>query len=845
MQKKMSLMLALLLFIIVPIQAMAAPGDFTDIPNNWSTQALNEAVENGLMQGHEGKLFPEKNLSRAEMAAMVNRALNTKTEADLSNYVDVVEGSWQYKEMSKAVGAKIFQGSNNKLKPNDMITREEAFVVLSRLMNTKSSLENKMAFYDLDQISTWARQGINGMLNAGYVQGSNGYINPKAPITRAEFAQLMSNVVQTYIQIPGTHKNVKTGNVIVNVAGVTLKDVIITGDLIIGDGVGEGEVTLEDVTVKGRLIARGGGENSIIIKGNSSIETIIILKDGNKIRIFNESGKEIATSTVEGDADVILQGKFKDVVIQSPDITVFAKDTNIEKIEINGVGSKLIADKDANIEKVQIKAEKVTIEGKGKVEEVDVKKEGSNAKITTPNTEIKVDKEAKDIKGTGNVAIKTDETYVNGKTDKEDAKPLKKPSTGGASSGGSSGGSSGDTGGDTETPVDKYTITYSKIGNGTLETSVITGTKVAEGTDIEFTATPDENYQVKQWKINGNVITQDLEGGIYLITTHNYTLENITTDTTVTVEFEEKEKQLLKYSVIGGHGTLEADFENNTEIYMNTEVTFTAIPDEGYQVKEWSNNIFGVVWGKSNTYKFNSNFNPMEVKVEFERINAETEAKYAITYEAGENGTLQTSILSGEEVIEGADLTFTATPNDGYRVKQWKVNGNVITQDFEGGIYPITTHNYTLENITEDTTVKVEFEQIPEVPIATQLSVTTEANTDTLIDVLEAAIYTPGYEVTIQLETNPNNGTAVIESNKIKYTPNTDFSGEDFFTYTLTNEAGQSEVSTVNVTVNPLVTYTVTFETNGGSSIDPMVLNEIGTITLPQDPTKEDNEFEG
>lgn len=465
-------------------------------------------------------------------------------------------------------------------------------------------------------------------------------------------------------------------------------------------------------------------------------------------------------------------------------------------MEINGVGSKLIADKDANIEKVQVKAEKVTIEGKGKVVEVEVKKEGSNASITTPNTEIKVDKEAKDIKGTGNVAIKTDETYVNGKTDKENAKPLKKPNTGGSSSGGSSGGSSDDTGGDTETPAEKYKVTYSvKDGNGTLTSSTISDSSVGEGTKVVFTASPsigyevkewkvdeivvstsgnsleriitanttvtvefkkteivpvpdkptitysvigengtltseiasgskvetgtsvtlnarpDTTYEVKEWKVNGEVMYEEVEGDYGPVTFWRYELENITEDTVVTVEFKRAPKQMLKYSVKGIGGTVTADYDNNSEIYYGTKVTFTAHPEDGYKVHKWKVDNYTRQNGGNELVTSYNNDN-FDVRVEFVKIAPVQ--KYKVTYEViGGNGTLTGNVASGLSVNEGTDVTFTATPNAGYRVIEWNVNDEVVAVGDEDSGYVVRDLEYTLTGIRENTTVTVRFEQIP------------------------------------------------------------------------------------------------------------------------------------
>src|SRR5450756_1504916 len=116
-----------------------------------------------------------------------------------------------------------------------------------------------------DSVSGWAKDGVASLVEAGHIAGSNGELNPKEKITRAEFAQMMNNLLVKYIQSAGVNSTSVNGNVMINTPGVTLKNMVITGDLIIGDGVGNGVVTLDGVTVSGRTVIRGGGLNPVKI----------------------------------------------------------------------------------------------------------------------------------------------------------------------------------------------------------------------------------------------------------------------------------------------------------------------------------------------------------------------------------------------------------------------------------------------------------------------------------------------------------------------------------------------------------------------------------------------------
>jgi len=261
--KRIITTMLVLVILVLPMNTLAA--DFADMPEDWSTEVLEKAVENGLLKGSDGKIMPKDNLTRAQMATVVNRSFGAYKEASLARFNDVRAGEWYYTEMAKAVNMGTFEGSNNMLNPNESITREQVFVVIARALKIEPIEEYPAGFEDLDQISTWAKGEIYAMIEAGYIQGSNNMLNPKAYVTRAEFAKLQDNIVKEYISLPGEYTSVAEGNVMINSKDVVLKDVVIEGDLIIGDGVADGDVTLVNVKVKGRMVVRGGGEDSIKI----------------------------------------------------------------------------------------------------------------------------------------------------------------------------------------------------------------------------------------------------------------------------------------------------------------------------------------------------------------------------------------------------------------------------------------------------------------------------------------------------------------------------------------------------------------------------------------------------
>lgn len=265
--KKSPMIMGLIGAMLLSTNAFAAvPSDFSDFPTDWSAPAMTHAVQNGLLNGSDGKILPKGLLTRAQMATMVNRAFASSAKASLTSFTDMVPGVWHYDEMAKSVQMGAFQGADGKLSPNDPITREQAFAVLARafgLADGKASSLDK--FSDGTQVSSWARGAVAALVEQGYVTGADGALNPQSYITRAEFAQVMDALVATYADQDLKDQTVE-GNLILR-TNSTLENVTVKGDLILADGVSA--ASLKNVTVTGRLVVRGGTDGVKLTKSTA------------------------------------------------------------------------------------------------------------------------------------------------------------------------------------------------------------------------------------------------------------------------------------------------------------------------------------------------------------------------------------------------------------------------------------------------------------------------------------------------------------------------------------------------------------------------------------------------
>lgn len=174
-------------------------------------------------------------------------------------------------------------------------------------------------------VDSWAKGSVAAMVQAGYLHGSNSKLNPDAPITRAEFAAVMANMVSQYIDTTEAITELKTGNVVINAAGVTLKDVTVQGDLILADGIDRGSVTLDNVTVTGRIIMRGGQE--LLLQGETSADLLNVVNQTGKTTVQITEPAEIAEVYVSTDADISGDG-----IIETVSVTDGTVNVNTERL---------------------------------------------------------------------------------------------------------------------------------------------------------------------------------------------------------------------------------------------------------------------------------------------------------------------------------------------------------------------------------------------------------------------------------------------------------------------------------------------------------------------------------
>ena len=274
--------------------------DFRDFDKSaWYAEAVSAAVDNGLLYGKSSSIIdPNGDMTRAEMAAIINRSFGCYKTADISQYKDVSKSKWYYKDIALAVQMGTYNGrSSSSMDPDAPISRQEAMTVVARALELDYDAYAKTdlsAFSDRSEISNWAMPYVRAMVGADYIHGRTKGLEPLDNITRAEFAQIFYNIIGTYIVSKGTYDKDIKGSVLIRTDDVELKNLTVDGDLIIGCGAADGKITLDNVTVKGRLLVWGGGAKAVYCNNGTNMPAVVVARVDDAVKVIYDRDSTLA-----------------------------------------------------------------------------------------------------------------------------------------------------------------------------------------------------------------------------------------------------------------------------------------------------------------------------------------------------------------------------------------------------------------------------------------------------------------------------------------------------------------------------------------------------------------------
>ena len=399
--------LCTLLLAGAPSSAQAA---FQDTNGHWAQAAIDRMQGYQIVNGFGGQFRPDDTITRGEMAVVLDHVMRYQNRAD--NYFSDLGQAFYTDAILKAGRAGVLQGADGKVRPNDAISREEAVVMMARAFDIETINVEAIHVPDAGGIAGWAADTVSAFIEKGYVSGTEPF-RPKEPITRAETVAILNHILTGYYPNAGSFSESADGTVVVNTQDVSLKDMTIAGDLILSEGVQDGDVTLENVVVKGRVLIRGGGANSIHVAGKSVLGTVVMERDGAAVRLSVDGkdakvehvkvGEKAAEAIVAGDVSSVTvagsskltaqDAKIGTVRVTAPDAAVtLSGSSQVKNVEVaqDAKNTQLSVDKGAVVQTMDIKAEGADISGDGKVSTV--KANADDISVDTKGTVVKAAK---------------------------------------------------------------------------------------------------------------------------------------------------------------------------------------------------------------------------------------------------------------------------------------------------------------------------------------------------------------------------------------------------------------------------------------------------------------------
>ncbi len=363
--------------------------------------------------------------------------------------------------------------------------------------------------------------------------------------------------------------------------------------------------------------------------------------------------------------------------------------------------------------------------------------------------------------------------------------------------------------------------------------------KLAAGTKVVLTVTPDEGYEVKEWVDDDFVLIPGTEGK----TTYTFTVKGFVsvfaiiqekaapqpTEAKITMIQPDATQGLLIAYTYGSDG-MPLTIVDGMTVKSGTEVTFAVSLKDGYEMDYWMVNderqeVEAGEFPHKKTIKVTGN---LKVQPVLKAKTAPQPKKFEVSYSCGDHATIVGTVNgepfeSGDKLALGTEFVLTVTPEEGYEVKHWIDSDDEVIPGSEGkNSYTFTVDGYTsiVAKIQkkkdtpqyETVHVKVEFDSAlgyittkyvaPDRPDESQSIYGEDDIPVGSVVTLRAMIYTPGYQVVYM-----NNGEVVSK----------DALSEDGLVYTFTanEDASIQALFSKKTTPEPTDKAKVTFKVEG------------------------------
>ena len=389
---------------------------FPDIAGHWAEDALNTAVEMGLINGVDDRMLPNNAVKRSEALVMLNRALGATIVDDTSGLTGTSSNAWYAEDLGKAIHLGLID-KNNSRNFDTAATRAEAFEWFASafVFNRAEAGEDALsAFTDTGSMTAAQKQAAAALVSEGIVNGMTATtLEPQSTLTRAQFVTMITRVADEIIasQAEGETEEEApapiTGGTIFAAPETVIENTALSGDLIFSaptqkvtldavtahdrvalKGTEAAEVNLSNASSLGLLALDPAGTANVSLTDNSTVDTLVVAGEGGTV---NYAGAADTVEIVASNRTINLYSFSADTVIITGSDNTIVVDGAVGSVAINGGAKNNHLTLNKSVDNLLVAGVGSTVDGKGKAGSVDIRAVDCNVSITADSMVENID----------------------------------------------------------------------------------------------------------------------------------------------------------------------------------------------------------------------------------------------------------------------------------------------------------------------------------------------------------------------------------------------------------------------------------------------------------------------
>ena len=202
----------------------AGPATYNDISGHWAKAAIERWSKMGVLIGNEGLFKPDDIITRAELAAIINRII--KFPATEVSFFPDIKGKWYEADINALARQNVYLVRSGMAMGDAPLTREEAVWMLYKSFTAgkePSLYNNQIPFNDEEDVSREYAKAVSIFRQYGFISGFEDFtFRPKDSFTRAQVVTILNKIIEIYIDEPGEYFMPPASKICIAVPGVTL-----------------------------------------------------------------------------------------------------------------------------------------------------------------------------------------------------------------------------------------------------------------------------------------------------------------------------------------------------------------------------------------------------------------------------------------------------------------------------------------------------------------------------------------------------------------------------------------------------------------------------------------------